>query len=143
MLHYMNCCVSVTKICRDFGDENGLKVHDFDAHATLAELPNYDLIGPMELEVESDEGMLTVMGMIGISLCEDLNLFKTRPLVAKLFRTLSPNSTFNLYNAEDGQGYGIMKIMNGTQVLPVVRTKQRPVQFVAFAAVTDQRMLVP
>lgn len=143
MLHYMNCCASVLKLCKDFGDAHGLTVHDFDAHATLAELPSVDLIGPMELEVENDEGMLTLMGMIGISLVEDLNLFRTRPLVAELFRDLSPDKTFNLYNAEDGKRYGIMKVRNGTQVFPVVRTKQRPVQFVAFSASIDQKMLVP
>lgn len=143
MLHYMNCCVSIAKVCKDFGDANGLTVYDFDAHATVSELPNADIIGPMEIEVENDEGMLTVMGMIGISLREDLNLFRLRPLVAKLFRDLSPNNTFGLYDAETSKKYGIMKILNGTQVLPVVRSKNRPIQFVAFAAATDQRMLTP
>lgn len=141
MLHYTNAVTSVLKLCKDFADEHNLTVHDFDAHATLAELPKVDLIGPMELEVENDEGLLSVMGMIGVSLVEDLNLFRTRPLMGQLFQTLAPNRVFKLYNAETAVCYGMMKIRNGTHVMPVVRTKHRPVQFVAFSAATDQRML--
>lgn len=115
-----------------------MDIFNFEAHATVEEMPEVDLIGPMEIGVEEDEGRFYISCMLGVSTFNDQNLFRLDDLIDNLFDRLRPDSLVPLYNADTGSQYGVMKVMNGSAILPVARTKIRPIQAVAMTLGTDR-----
>lgn len=131
---------SVLAFARAFGLSRSLVIFDFDAHATLEELPENDLIGIMEFSLGSDTGMLTTETMIVISTNDDLNLGRLRKFIGELFDQLQPGATFSVVDADSGIAIGNLKIMDGTQILPVARSRTRPFQAIAIRAGSDIRL---
>lgn len=135
---YMNTKASLLKYCKDFCTRNGFDfdVFDFDAHATINELPDNDLIGIGEFSMENNSQMYIVTCMIGVcTKADDQNLTRLSPAIDKLFNELQPDRVDNILEivtADVGEKTGQFKIINPIAVLPVARNaKARPFQTVA------------
>lgn len=111
---------------------------DFDAHALQPNYPERDLIGIRGYGLRSDDGMLQIEAMVGLSIFNDSKLIRHNKIMDKLFQVLLPSKIIPVQNYSDGSGtkYEDMKVMNGTEVLPTVNTDARVFQFVGVMAGT-------
>jgi len=143
---YENLWASTLKFCNDFANRaqaNGLspdiEVYDFDAMGGFEALPETDLIGPADFQVETRKGLFYITTMVGITTENDLNGFRLNKLVAELFNKLLPEQSFPYVDAETGGKIGKMKVMDGTSVLPMARnSKSRPLKMIAVEVGTDR-----
>lgn len=120
---------SLVGFCYDFIKENNLDFDsfDFDAHASLEELPQKNLIGVGEYSLQEEQELYYGSCSIFISTLQtDHNINILRPTLAKLFAELHTNRRIPIYNDDFTQEIGNIVIMNGTQAMPVARTKTRP-----------------
>lgn len=111
---------------------------DFDAHATELQYPEHDIIGVRAYGLHTLDKQIEVSGMIGISIFLDSKLKKHHVVLDKLLSVLFPSMMIPVQNYTDNSGtkYDDMKIMNGTEVLPVVNTDMRVFQFIGITAGT-------
>lgn len=147
MGHYVNYRASLFRLCNDFitkmvGDgvipADSMQVFDWDAHADQDELPNKDLIGPIEYEIEVDEKLHYITTMIGISTINDTNMFRLHTLIDHMFDQLQPEMLVPYVDGATGNQMGSMKALNGTAVMPTAKTKTRPFKAVAVSLASDQ-----
>jgi hypothetical protein len=123
---------SLLKMCTDFTTDNSLTDYetiDFDAHASINDLPNNDLIGIAEYSLMELEDMFE--GSCTVMICttqDDSYLEKLKPTVSKLFNRLRSGREIEVVNSSNGTVIGRLKIMVGTEATPVARTKSRPLQ---------------
>lgn len=145
---YRDIHASMLKFCTGFKVEMAalaldLDVIYFDAHGDETTLPQKDLVGLSGLSMETNGGLIEVQAMIGIATLSDTNLFRLVKLIDQLFAKLMPDKLIKLYDADTGANKGVLKIMNGTRVMPVAGTDTRPVQYVFITAGSDQVMRQP
>ena len=128
-LHY-DVNSSLLMMCKDFITDNSLTdfdVFDFDAHASLNDLPNNHLAGVAEFSMmengDSYDGHCTIL------VCtkqDDANLKILKPTVSKMFARLKTGREIQLVQSTDALVLGNLKIKSGTEALPVARTETRP-----------------
>lgn len=107
------------------------EIVDFDAiHEEDFLMTKPDIIGIGEFGLEEDEGNHIAQFQVGVSTIDDLNLFRMRRIVALYYERLRVNATFPLLNAETGASIGLMKVMNGTTIFPLIRTTLRHYRFI-------------
>ena len=127
---------SILNYCSSFLDRNviqNFQIFDFDAHATIQELPNSDLLGVSDYAIENQQDIYVVTCMFVVcTKSDDAYLKRLRPVVAKLFSELRPSEE-NLFKLidENGLKQGTIKIMSDVAALPIGNTKNRPVQAIA------------
>ena len=109
----------------------------FDAHADLTRLPHKDLVGPLELSIESDDSLQQASVMLGVSTHEDHNIVRLDKMTGDLYWRVRPSETFPLLKASDGSTYGMIKVMNGTRVMPVLNTDTRAVRTIGVRLAAD------
>lgn len=135
---------SMVRFCSNFASEMkaagvaDLQVVDFDAHADMDSLPSSDIIGPSGFSLTSDEGNHEIDCRFGISTFEDVNNFRLYRMLNRLYKLLEPDSMIPIYDAETGQQLGVAKLMNGTRLLGVAKTKLRPLAFIQTSMVTPE-----
>lgn len=121
---------SLLIFCNDFITKNNLEdftTFDFDAHASLEELPNDNLIGIAEFELEERQELYYGSCSLLLSTLQtDYNIQLLRPTLSKLFHDLRTNMRIPIYNDTLTEEIGNIIIMEGTQAMPVSRTKTRP-----------------
>lgn len=115
-----------------------LEVFNFDAHADINDLPNSDVIGVAELQLENDLETQELTCMIGVSTLNDTNLLRMDRIVDFVYANLAPGQMLQVVSANNGSPIGWMKVKRGTAVFAVSKTKVRPLQFIAVALGTDQ-----
>lgn len=135
---YLNVKASLLKYCKEFNQRHslGFDIFDFDAHTTINELPDVDLIGIGDYSLDNDGELITVSCLIGVvTKADDHNLNRLSPVIDKLITELYPNkvdSDLVVVTATDGLPYGQLKLTGQIAALPVSRTMQaRPYQTVA------------
>jgi len=136
---YTDVKKSILKFCKDYIENNGLAskfdVFDFDAHATINELPNKDLIGIGEFSIENNSEMYTVTCYIAVcTKADDKNLARLTPVIDGLFDLLRPGHKAMDVVRQSGntvQTLGQLVLMESVSVLPVARTETRPIQMLA------------
>jgi len=133
---HLNINASLLKVCKDFILSEGLSadydVFDFDAHASLNDLPNKGLIGIAEYSLAEDSDMYSGECMIVIStMQDDLNLQKLKPLVSKMFSKWRTGQEIAAVTADNGTLIGNIKVHSGTEALSVARTQSRPLQMIS------------
>lgn len=127
---------SILVFCRRFAEANGfdLKVANLDAHTDETQWPEGDFIGPAELQIEFDEKHVSVEGAICLSSRDDTNLFRLQGYTNALAKVLLPNKSIPLLDARSGREYAVLGIMNGTRVMPPMKTRTQPVRPIMFRA---------
>lgn len=141
MSHYQNFRASILNFCKVYGDANGLQVVDMDAHADMRQLPPVDVIGPFQLDMEVDDGTAIITTMIGVSTVADTNLVRLFGHIDDLFNLMLPDQRIPIWDASNPNAltrFGTMTAMNGTKIMPVYNTKERPMQFIAARFGTDK-----
>lgn len=140
---YADAQASLFAFCRELVSDLSPSVSDdlavvkFDAYADPQDLPETDLIGPFQFQIDIDEGMLVVSWMLLISTQQDTNLFRLDEMVSHALGRLLPDSRLPLV-AGDGSGQkGFMTVMNGGQVMPVDTSANRPMKAIAIQMGTD------
>lgn len=134
---YQNFQASLFRYCKEFADEMkdkgdaDLQVFKFDAHADLNKVPEQDVIGLMEYAIETDDGTHVVTTMIALSTINDTNILRLDRLISTLYDRLQVGATIYVYDFETNVKVGMLKVMNGTAILPVLNTETRPVKAVA------------
>jgi hypothetical protein len=107
------------------------EIIDFDAiHEENSIVTKPDLLGIAEFGLEEDEGNHIAQFQIGVSTIDDLNLFRMRKIISVFYERMRVNATFPLVHHETGVNLGLMKVMNGTSVFPLVRTHLRHYRFI-------------
>lgn len=131
---YRNLHASLMRFCQEFSQLFTPGVTptftNFDAAWDESELPRSDLIGYFALTYEINDQIVEGSFQVGYSTLDDRNLFRLVNAIDKLAEQLKPSSKIVVYDAETGIARGHMICKNGTRVMPVAGSKNRPVQFV-------------
>ncbi len=135
-INYLGVQKSLLRVCSDFISQSNLTgfiPFDFDSHGTINQLPDNDLIGVGELSLKNDvDDFMGTCYILVSTRGDDGNLVRLRPVVSNLFSFLSPGTVLPLLDPQTGAEVGSMKITAGVSILPVARTKTRPLQMVSF-----------
>jgi hypothetical protein len=132
---YFDIQQSLLKYCNEFIKKNNLdfEVFDFDSHGSINSLPDSNLLGIGEFEIENDSNRYyTTCSFVICTKADDAALVKLRPVVDKLFSQLTPGSIdIKVVTGTTGKLIGNMVVMDNVTVLPVARTETRPLQMIA------------
>lgn len=135
---------SVFKFCNDFSvemhnaDFADMQLYDWDSYIENSVIPESDLIGPWQLSCDVDFKMITIRGMIGVSVFDDKNLFRLNKTSGILLERLVPDKIINMYGAESGFLVGHMKVAEGSSLSPVSQAQQRSLKFISFVLKADR-----
>ena len=141
MAEYQNFHSSLLRFCKVFADDRNsfgckLEVVNFDAYATIEDLPKTDLIGISNYQLTVEDEGHEVEVMIGISTLEDTNNFRLADFADKLLQKLMPESILPVVEADTGCQIGIMTVAGGTKVMPVSGSSLRPGIFIHVRALS-------
>lgn len=145
---YVNHQVSLYKYLNTFAAQmvtatylkSDYELFNFDAFADLDNIPDKDILGVSQFNIDSDSGLFIVSAMLGISTYDDINLARLDRMIGRLFEKLESGQLVPFVEESSGNQIGVMRVLNGTSVLPVVKTRTRPLKFVAVALSSDQRL---
>jgi len=126
--YYTDGKFSIFAMCNQFDAELAdieLTMFDFDAHATLHQLPHSYLLGPAEYAVDRfiDEYIITCM----IGVCtdsDDTQLADMDKITNHIFKRLRPGNMFPLYDAENRIQHGKLKVLEDVMVAPIARNNE-------------------
>lgn len=141
---YADAQASLFAFCRELIAElnpsvsSTLELVKFDAYADPKELPEKDLIGPFQFQVDVDGSLLTVSWMLLLSTIQDTNLFRLDDMVSHAFQRVQPDKTVPFVAADGSGNKGLLKVMEGVQVMPVDLTANRPMKAIALQMGTDR-----
>lgn len=139
---YADLHASILRYCSDKAQtwENPPRVMNFDAAADENMLPKEDMIGPLALTFEVDNGTVEGHVQIGYSSYDDTNLFRLISRMDDIIQDFIPGSHLEVYKSTDPSSYpvGKMAIAGPLRLLPVVINKVHPIQFVMIHFVTTQ-----
>lgn len=133
---YRDFQASLLNFCKTVRDDLAaeginLTIVKWDAFAEIEELPDGDLIGPMDFSVECD-GTETGSALIAVSTEKDTNIERLDRIISLIYSRLKkPGEMLPLLNASTGQQRSWMTVMEGTAVLPILRAKTRALKAVA------------
>lgn len=111
---------------------------DFDDHSQVQELPANHLIGTKAISVRVDEHFVFMDLMLVVSMFADTNFKKHDVVMDALFSAYLPTKSLPVYNQSTGSQSGSFLVGNGTEVLPMVKADQRPIQFLSVSLNTDR-----
>lgn len=105
---------------------------DFDAHVEKSSFPLRHLIGIKDFSIATEGKLFIASAGIALSVYNDTALQKHNRVMDKLFEHLFPNNKLSLYNITDNSGDALtdMKIMDGSEVLPMSKSNTRSIQIV-------------
>lgn len=127
---------SLIRFCIDHGNLHGQEFVNFDAHASINELPAGDLVGIRGLGIAIDEHLLDIQVAIGISLEQDRDMTRHGDAMDPLIAKLIPTSEIKVYDPESGAVINWMIVTADVSVAPVDREDSRTLQFVVVGLAT-------
>ena len=137
---YLDINRSLAAYCKNFLTRNGItgfQVFDFDAHATINELPaDKHLIGISDYSIENQKDMYMVTCVIAVcTLSTDKNLDVLRGCIDKLYTELKPGASGETMTVVDSSGLkrGYLTVGGDVMALPIGRTETRPFQGIAIS----------
>lgn len=110
---------------------------DFDAHAQIHEYPEHDIIGLRAFQIVIDEHIFYVSGMFGVGIFNDTNLQRHYRILDKLYAELLPTRRLPVYDMNSGLMIGEFIILDGTELMPMFKADNRPIQFIGFSFSSD------
>lgn len=124
------CQELVTEFKADNLSEN-LDFVDWESHANIEELPDTDLLGPNGISIteESPEIFSVVFG-IGVSTYGEDVVFRLRAMSGRVFERLRVLKELPLVHSDSGEVITTMKVVDGTNLLPIGRASTRPYQLI-------------
>lgn len=132
---YVDIKASLLKMCNDMfaSSPEQVQIFDFDAHATIEEFPEADLVGIAEYQIENLDRHYIITAMITVcTTAEDDQIVKLTQYINTIFDTLIPGyRTIPVVDSNTGVSRGNLVVMDNVKALPVGRTSTRPLQMVA------------
>jgi hypothetical protein len=119
-----NVHASLIKFCKDL-NLSDVQLVDFEAHAEMESLPESDCIGLSSFSIVNDNKVHDLAFAIGYCSFNDLNLFRMRGAMAKLYDALAPEKRIPLVDADTGSPLGNIVMTDGTVVSPMSRAEVR------------------
>jgi hypothetical protein len=98
----------------------------FDDYTLEEKLPQQDIIGCWQLELEVDEHIVSGTFLLTLSTFNDAGLFRLRNAASLVFDEMKPMQEFSLYQPDGTQVEGTIIVMNGVKMLPVEKGDERP-----------------
>ena len=120
------------------GHTSDMQPFKWDAHSDVSVAPETDLVGPMELSLQSNSGLQTASAMIAVSTINDTNIFRLDQMAGDTYARFSPDQTLPLIRASNGNSYGIINVKNGTELMPIMNTDIRSVRAIAVSLAADK-----
>jgi hypothetical protein len=112
---------------------------EWDAHASINDLPSGDVLGLKSFAIMEDDNVLAISCAIGVGTFDETNLFRLRKSVAILFQALLKENSIDYYDMETGLVVNRMIIAGGTSITPVARADVRSIQFVQFECLLENQ----
>lgn len=139
---YESVVLSLTRWVEDFRLEQmpDATYVNWDAHATLNELPPGDLIGLAGVGMAEDEHRkYEITFGVQVATENDPNLHRMTALVSKMFGRVEPSTKLTVYKAENGQAVPATWMVAALPraVTPVLRAEIRAVQAVEAKLILD------
>jgi hypothetical protein len=116
---------------------NDPKYIEWDAHASIMDLPASDLIGLSAFAVSDDANVAVINCAVGVATYNEENLFRLRKASAILFEALRPTKVIPYLDATTGDRLGEIKLISGTSAHPVARADVRSLQFTQFEGLLE------
>lgn len=129
---YANIHASILRYISNFGAVHSMVPKNFDDSWDEAELPNANVVGMLGLNIDVEDHFVTGSVQCGISTWEDTNLMLMTRYIDRMLTDLLPTKSLAVYSADTGEKMGLMKVLTGTKVMPVIGSKTRPLQMIAF-----------
>jgi len=146
-MNYENVIASLLAHCNlhvsQLGLEEEFETFDFDRHASINDLPDQKhLIGVGEIGMNNATELFDVScSFIVCTTVDDTKLTHLRKVIGVLFDKLTPGRTYiPMLDAKNGQKIGQLLVMDDVALLPMARSKGRPLQVISarFAATLTQ-----
>lgn len=133
---YQNTRASIFAFCKktieDLNMTNDFQMFDFDAHATIEELPPKHLIGVAEFAMQNDDRLYSATCLIAVcTLSTDKDIEILRTVISRLFTSLVPGKTVSRISSTTGSQVGQLTVKGNVETMPVTGTKGRPLMAVA------------
>ena len=109
-----------------------IKYHVWDSYGDINDLPDDAIFGHSGFALDTDGLMGAVNFSYGLSFIQDLSLNRHIKIMSRLIARLTPGNQIPFIDGQDVnvKEHSWMVITDDTQMLPVIRTPIRPVQFV-------------
>ncbi|MCV0350192.1 MAG: hypothetical protein K5863_08955 [Nitratireductor sp.] len=147
MVDYENVWVSITAyvkqqmdmiVANGLSKVDGIGMIDWEDHANIEELPPKHLVGPASLAVEEEsQNIYRVSFTVGLGSFNDQGLFKHRKMITLLSQSLSTGKRMSLFDAATSQPYSWIRLVDGTTVAPMSKSKNRAFQVIQAEALVD------
>ncbi len=103
----------------------------FDDYTREEQLPEQDVIGCWQLELEVDEHIVSGTFLLTLSTLNDAGLFRLRNMTSLVFDEMTPTTEFGLFQPDGTQVEGTIIVLNGVRMLPVEKGDERPAKTLA------------
>lgn len=131
---YRSIRASVIRFCADIGEEVSADIipYDFDKTSVEENLPASDLIGPMELYMDSRQSTKMIGFKLTVSTLNDTDLDKLERTIGEVVDTLETSPSFPIRNHTTGDIMGTLALTRDYMVEPVgtFPSKTRAIQTV-------------
>ena len=109
-----------------------IKYHVWDSYGDINDLPDDAIFGHAGFALDTDGLMGAVNFSYGLSFAKDKNLNRHIKIMSRLLARVTPGRQIPFIDGRDASEMenSWMVVTDETQMLPVVRTPLRPVQFV-------------
>ena len=109
-----------------------IKYHVWDSYGDINDLPDDVIFGHAGFALDTDGLTGAVNFSYGLSFVQDLSLNRHMKIMSRLLAQLTPEKQIPFIDGDDETETSAswMVVTDETQMLPIVRTPLRPVQFV-------------
>ena len=113
------------------GVSPNIEFMNIDAHSTLPEWPDVDVMGIGAVSVEvADVANLSGSCAFFCSTVNDPNLFRHMEIMNRMFDRLIPMTNHPMVHSVTGHHIGSLTVEGGTQLMRMERTESRPIQYI-------------
>lgn len=113
---------------------------DFDSHAQAQSLPEKHIVGTKAISASVSEHVVEMGLLIGVSIYNDTNFKRHDQVLDALLTRYLPTKQIQIYRFEDGIPSGNLQILDGTEVMPMAKADQRPLQFLAVSLLSNRTL---
>lgn len=110
---------------------------DLDTHAEEQQIPTNSVVVLKGFSAEADEHVVSITAMVGAMIVNDTNLKKHDQVMDALFTMFLPTKYTKVWDMENGAVIGTLQATNGSEIMPMYKADQRPLQFIGVTLLSD------
>ncbi len=123
--------IAALKECIADMEERGIgkdiKFVDFDSHAEIRELEQFDIVGLQSFSFREDNGTTSVAFFVNCSTMRDLNGIRLSKIIGYMFSRLCGCKSIKVIN-EDQQVISSLDLSSSVEIMPMSKSDGRMVQ---------------